>query len=179
MINIYRPHQIDTFRLISYANNIYILDGTIPKFVTAWLFCIPNSYRLWLSYDQDSHFSFQKKKWLTLISFASIEFSSFSFSFSSKIWPHRTTWFSDSTSDSILNEKVRILLKLYWIWFSHCGDYELPAYGQTMESQLIIFRLADAFTFLTFECVVCIAINEQNDQSKIEKDSRRATFFIG
>lgn len=124
-------------------------------------------------------FRFKKKKWLTLISFASIEFSSFSFSFSSKIWPHRTTWFSDSTSDSILNEKVRILLKLYWIWFSHCGDYELPAYGQTMESQLIIFRLADAFTFLTFECVVCIAINEQNDQSKIEKDSRRATFFIG
>lgn len=61
MIYIYRPHQIDTFRLISYANNIYILDGTIPKFVTAWLFCIPNSYRLWLSYDQDSHFSFQKK----------------------------------------------------------------------------------------------------------------------
>lgn len=60
--------------------------------------------------------------------------------------------------------------------FSHCGDYELPAYGYGING-ISINNLS--FTLALTFAVVCIAINENAHQSKIAKDSSHATFFIG
>lgn len=84
------------------------------------------------------------------------------------------------------NKKASLLPKLYWIWFSHCGDSKItatqrtdPVHGILMNNQFNRPMFAHSHFSMAHNrnTFVCTAINEQDNQSRIENESRRATFF--